>query len=201
MSNPYAPPSGGPRQGSAPQGPVGPHGPTQTPGPTGPSGPPAPTGPPGLQRPGGPPQPGRRPPVVVDPAAAREASRPVMHFVLLMLATLVVSGFPLPWKAAALPFALVAIVQGVLALRAVWRAGVRSAMIPVLAVGLAFALMSAMTAGMMLLLWPQQAALEQCERDALTIAGKEACTDEFNESVRDRLEQALGTPPGAPAQP
>lgn len=171
MSNPYAPPPGG--SGA------------RTPGAAGrPDGrPDGPQGPPGHD-----PGPAPRPPA--DPEVIRAASRQVMHFGLLILATLLTASLALPWQAAALAFAIAAVVVGIRALRAVWRAGLRGTLVPVLAVGLALAALMSLSLLTMLALWPIQVERQDCLRDALTIAARETCETQFQEALAERLERA-----------
>lgn len=182
MSNPYAPPSSGGRPAPAP-----------TPPPTD-----------GLVDDGSAPDPGSMPPPrppgapvtpppprpAPDPEAVRAASRRVLHFGLLMLASLVTASLALPWQAAGLAFALAAVVMGARAMRAVWRAGLRGALVPVLAIGLAFAAMLSASLATMLVLWPVQVERQDCLRDALTISAREACEQQFQDALTERLEQA-----------
>ena len=188
MSNPYAPPSSGERP--APAG-SPPERSDAAPGTT--SGPDAGPGPWPAESdyPGGPGGPGGKvPPRPPDPVAVREASRRVLHFGLLMLTSLVTASLPFPWQAAALVFAVAALVIGVRALVAVWRAGLRGALVPVLAIGLFFAAMLSASLTMMLALWPIQVENQQCLRDALTISAREACAEELQDSLDEVIQRA-----------
>ncbi|WP_182111953.1 hypothetical protein [Actinotalea sp. JY-7876] len=142
------------------------------------------------RQPAGAPPPGRVPPRPPDPEAARAASRRVTHFGLLLLATLVVTSLPLPWQAAAVGFAVAAVVVGIRALMAVWRAGLRGAVVPLLGLGIGFSAVMVLSLGTMLALWPLQVELEQCRRDALTISAQDRCQAEYEQSLRDVLERA-----------
>ncbi|MFI2755164.1 hypothetical protein ACGIF2_17180 [Cellulomonas sp. P22] len=176
MSNPYAPPSEDtPRPDPSRTRPVPdrPHG-GPRPGP--PSGPPSPGRDP---RQGPPPAP--LPPI--DPEALRVASRRVMNFGLLMIATIVVSTLPLPWRAASLVFVVLAIVAGVRALVATRRARVRGALTPMLLVGLAFAGMLSLTLVTMLATWPVQQAHEECLRGALTVSARAGCDQTYEQDL------------------
>jgi hypothetical protein len=113
-----------------------------------------------------------------------------MQFGLAMLATLLATGLPLPWKVAAAVFGLAAVVLGVIALRAVWRAGARGALIPVLGTGLALSVLVLFGIVVVLLLWPVQAELERCQRDALTISASEQCQKDFDEAI-ENLQDSL----------
>ncbi len=199
MTNPYAPPPRGPRATGDDAGQDAGVGAQDTGTGTGTGTGEAPHGssrstPPGTPRPAGaqasppqgPPDPTRPPP---DPDAVRGASRQVMHFGLIMLASLVTAALPLPWQAAALVFALGAIVVGIRAMRAVWRSGVRGALVPVLGVGLVFAALMSISLATMLALWPLQVQRQDCLRDALTISAREACEVQFQDALTERLAQ------------
>lgn len=198
MSNPYAPPSG-----DRPTGPSRPSTPTGSPPEPGP----AYVGPGhGGPEHGGPAQgdpvrgPGRpRVPVPVrpapDPEAVRGASRQIMHFGLLFLATLLVSSLTLPWQAASVLFALATIVAGIRALRSVWAAGLRGALVPMLAVGIGAALMLTLATVGMVALWPIQMEHQKCVQSALTISATEQCESAYTSrlnDLRDRLVQRAG---------
>lgn len=118
-----------------------------------------------------------------------------MHFGLAMLAALVTATLPLPWQAAGLAFAILAIVLGLRALRTVWASGMRGTLVPVLAVGLVFTTLMTVSLGTMLALWPLQLERQDCLRDALTITATEACETQFQQGLTERLEQ-IGQRPG-----
>ncbi|MCL3859907.1 hypothetical protein [Actinotalea sp. K2] len=186
MSNPYAPPSSGTRGEERPGDPGAPPAPgPQTPAPHGPHG--AADGSAPHEKPPRPPQ---------DPEAVRAASRMVLHFGLLMLASLVTSSLALPWQVAALGFALAALVQGVRALRAIWRAGVRGVLVPVVASGVALTAVMSLSMLLLLALWPVQMERQDCLGGALTISAREACESRFQESLTEFLEQYGQRPTG-----
>lgn len=201
MSNPYAPPPPGRAVGTQER--PGPGGDARTDPPSGGPGPqqPAPPAPQGGSTPQGgsapqggpgghgPAQPPRPP---VDPEAARAASRRVLHFGLLMLATLLTSTLPLPWQVATLGFAVLALVVGVRALVQVWRSGLRGALVSVLAVGLAFAAMLAASTAGLIALWPVQMERQECLQGALTISATERCESDYRDALDDLLERARG---------
>lgn len=176
MGNPYAPPSGNAPRPPAPD----PHPPGQPPHPV--------PGPPGPPRPGDPDQVGRTAPRT-DPEAARAASRRVQHFSLLLLAGVVTSALPLPWQAASLGFVVAALVVGIRALSAVWRAGLRGPLVPMLAIGLAFTALMSIALASLLALWPVQLERQQCLNGALTIAASETCEIQYETTLEDRLRE------------
>lgn len=187
MPNPYAPPPEDGRstpRATPPRPAAHPQHPQHLQGPQGPQ------GPQGTQAPRAP----RRPPEV-DPAAARAASRRVLHFGLLLLAGMVTSTLPLPLQVAAIGFMVAAVVVGVVALVAVWRSGLRGTLPIVLGVGIGVAGLMAASLTALLALWPAQMARQDCLRDALTISAREACEREFQESV-DEVVERFSTPRG-----
>jgi hypothetical protein len=129
-----------------------------------------------------------------DPLATRAASRLVMHFGLLLLASLLTSALPLPWQAASLGFMVAALVVGIRALSAAWRAGVRGVLVPMLAVGLALTALMAMVMASLLALWPIQLARQDCLQGALTISATEKCQVDFKNSVNHVMND-LKKPP------
>lgn len=184
MGNPYAPPTG-----NAPRPPTpAPHPPGQPPHPL--------PGPPGPGRPGDPGELGRAA-VGPDPEAARVASRRVLHFSLLLLASLLTSALPLPWQAASLGFVVAALVVGVRALVAVWRAGIRGVLVPMLMIGLAFTAVMSIALATLLALWPVQLARQECLAGALTIAATDACQAGYTDAVKDRFSVLGGTGTGS----
>jgi len=123
----------------------------------------------------------------------RRTSRHVMHFGVLMLATLLVSSLPLPWQAAALLFAIAALVEGIRGLRSAWTAGVRGALVPMLVMGIAASsLLTVGTAGM-IALWPIQMERQTCLRDALTISSQEQCENAYQASLDSLRSRLSGT--------
>lgn len=187
MSNPYAPPPGGPdaareqaeqeraRRDQAHREGTGPHG-------TGPS------HPDGHQE-GSDGRPARPEP---DPEKAAAASKRVMLFVLLLVAALVTASLPLPWQVAGVVFALASLVAGVRALHAVWRAGMRGALPAMVAVGLVFATLMTLSLSTLLALWPLQAERQSCLADALTISANEACEQQFQDRLSEYLDGVSG---------
>ena len=118
-----------------------------------------------------------------------------MHFGVLMLATLLVSALPLPWQAAAVLFAVAALVEGVRGLRSAWRAGVRGALVPMLVMGIvASSLLTLGTAGM-IALWPIQMDRQTCLRDALTIASQDQCDSAYQSSIDSLRTRLSGVKP------
>lgn len=132
--------------------------------------------------------------MVPDPELARAAQRLVLHFVLLVLASLVTATLPLPLQVAALVFAVAAVVVGLRALRLVWRPGLRAQLAPLLLFGLAFAGLLTVSLSVMLALWPVQMERQTCMSRALTLGAQEACQARYEESLVLRLEELMGGP-------
>ncbi|RXR27351.1 hypothetical protein EQW78_16960 [Oerskovia turbata] len=190
MGNPYAPPRPGAQK---------PTDEARRPSPPPVQGPPAPPAhdvPPGQVGPGrpggGPPAPGE-PPVPVDPDTLRATTRQVLHFGLLMLVTLVTSSLAFPWRVSSLFFAVVTIVFGVRAMRAVWRARLGGALLPAVAVGLG--LTATMSLSMLggLAMWDVELDNQQCLDGAITVAAQQECAVQYEQAreqwTKDRLGQ------------
>lgn len=123
-----------------------------------------------------------------------------MLFGLLLLATMATATLPLPLQSASLVFVVAALVVGIRALGSVWRAGVRGALVPMLAIGITFtALLSVATAGL-LALWPMQLDRQHCLHDALTISANAKCQLDYKHTLLDyqhTLEDRLRAPSAA----
>lgn len=190
MSNPYAPPPRGaqarpPSDSSGTVEPTG-TGPTGTPPDRGHTGPPA--GPERRASRTRAPKPEPLPPLPPDSEAVQQASRRVMHFGLVVLATFVTSALPLPWQLAAIAFGITAAVYGVRALRAVKRARLRGGMAPVVTLGLVFSVMVSVSLLGTLSILPMRIELQECLQGALTISAREQCADDFDAAVRERFQ-------------
>lgn len=178
MSNPYAPPEDRPRtdDGAAPQ-------PTPVPGPPAH----APDGrPPLVPVPTEAPRERREP----DPAEVLRTAQRARTAGVLLVASVLVVGLPVPWQAAALPFALAAFVLGIRALVGAVRSRAQGALPAVLAllVGLAGMWVS-LTAGT-LLMWQVQTAHQECMAGALTVTAQQRCQDALDEGRLD-LQRSL----------
>lgn len=128
-----------------------------------------------------------------DPKAVEAAQGRVRTFALLMLATVLTYSLPLPWSAGAVVFSVAGIVVGVLATRALRRAGVRGPMITMMSLFVGFAVLLSLSLLTMLALYPLQAEREACLRDALTISAQEQCEEEWEDAVRN-MSPGTGIP-------
>ena len=205
MGNPYAPPRPDapqqprpeppqpPEEGARPDAPVPPGaGPTpDAPLPPPPPGWPAPHAP-AAGRPPAPPEPAEP-----DPELARQATRRVLHFGLLLLSVIVVSTMPFPWQAVSLALALGAIVVGIRALVAVWRARVRGALVPALGIGVGLSAMLALQMVSTLITWDVALAHQQCLDGAITVSAEKRCDVERTHALEEKFARWFPTP--APA--
>jgi len=171
VSNPYAPPSGG-RDGA--RGPD-PHPPGAARRAAEPHGPPEP-------------RPAPEPTNPPDPEAQQAATRQVLHFALLLLATLLTSSLPLPWQVAGLVLAIAAIVVGVRAMISIIRLKLRTALAPALGIGLGVAVTMVFSLAVTLAVWPLQVERQECLAGALTIAAHDACEAAFQDALTERLQ-------------
>lgn len=178
MSNPYAPPPADGPEGS-PQRTVPPR-----------PAPPAPSERPplGLHRPA----PAPAPPAPPAPEALQRVGRLVRHFGAWLVAGVVVSTLPLPWRLAALAFLVGAAVTGVRALRSAVVARVRGGLAPLLAVGLAMTGVLAVSTLGTLVLWPADSARQECLSGALTRSAQAACEREYRDAVADLTSGVTG---------
>jgi hypothetical protein len=117
----------------------------------------------------------------------RATSRRVLHFLALLLASVVTSALPLPWQAAALLFLGAAMVVGVRTLVLAWRGGIRGGLIVMLSVGVGMSGFVGLGMLSLLALWPEQMAKQECLAGAVTISATRACELEFERAVDERL--------------
>jgi len=204
VGNPYAPPRPDAPQRPRPESPQAPDGRSRPDAPQPPApaahpstGPHPPAGPPPSGTPTGTPH---RPddPVEPDPERARLASRTVLRFGVLMLAMLLVSALPFPWQAASIVVGVLAVVVGVRALVAVWRARVRGVLVPALALGIGLAAMLCLQMASTLVLWDLATARQQCLDGAITVAAERRCEVAWQASLDERMNRLVPTPAATP---
>ncbi|WP_265520735.1 hypothetical protein [Oerskovia flava] len=187
MGNPYAPP-----QGDAPPRPRPGTGPVDQPPAGGPPPPPA-------QQPS--PQPAPRPgppePPPADPEEARVATRRVVHFGLLLLLVIILSALPFPWQLASLAVAVAALVVGVRALRAVWRARVRGALAPAVVIGVVLTSIMALQMIMTLATWDIAITHQRCLDGAITVSATDRCEAARDAALQEWLTNVTPTAPGS----
>lgn len=182
MSNPYAPPPPDSPEGSRERA-VPPTGPPAAPPAAPQAAPPL-----GLHAPVGA-APAPPPP---DPEALARVGRLVRHFGVWLVAGVLVSMLPLPWRLASLAFLVGAAVAGVRALRSVVAARVRGGLAPMLAVGLAMTAVLAVSTLGTLALWPADTARQDCLSGALTRSAQAACERDYRDAVADLTRGVTG---------
>ena len=134
-------------------------------------------------------QPSPSPP---DPAGALQARRLVNTTFVLVLASLVVRLLSAPWSATSVVFALVALVVAVRA-TFVGRRARTDRMTQVAASVLVFAAGSGLLVGSAsVLLLPAQMEYERCQAGALTVSGKKACTQAYEDAAADLQKRLTG---------
>lgn len=192
VSNPYAPPSPdrAPADGSGrdarPADPVDPSGPPPLPPHPAP-GPHPPHPAPGPHPP--------RPPHPVPPAPAPDpetllrVGRLVRHFGVWLVAGVVVTLLPLPWRLASVVFLVGAVVTGIRALRAVLRSPLRGGLPAMLATGLLLTAMVLVGSLGSLATWSVDAERQACLGGALTRTAQAACERDYQDALSDLTDR------------
>lgn len=122
------------------------------------------------------------------------AAAPARHglvLILLILASVLTFTYPLPFKVAAIGFAVVAIIWAIRYIVAVVRAKQRRSMSlgilgGLLSVYLIFSTLSSVV------LWPVQSTYETCVRDAITQQAQLMCTNEYQSGLSGWFKQVTG---------
>lgn len=111
--------------------------------------------------------------------------------VLLVLASVLTFTYPLPFKLAAIGFAIAAVVWSVRYIRAVVRAKQRRNMSLGILGGLlsVYLIFSALSS---VVLWPVQSAYEECLRDAITQQAQLSCSSEYQSGLSSWFKQVTG---------
>lgn len=113
-----------------------------------------------------------------------------MTFGVLMIGALVASGLPLPWQVLGTVLSVAALTYGVLALKAVWRAGLRGMLVPALVVGIIVSATYLLSSIAILATWPVHTERQECLARALTVSARDACEEQFQRSLEERLRPA-----------
>ena len=124
-----------------------------------------------------------RPPV--DPDAARVATRSVLHFGLLMLATLVTTTIALPWRLVSIAIALLALVVGIRALRRIWRAGLRGFLVVAMSAGLVMTFALALTNLAVIPVWQIEMDHQSCLDQAITLSATSTCESDYRTAITE----------------
>ena len=130
----------------------------------------------------------------MDPATAERLNRVVRPFILLILGSLLTATLALPWRLGSLALSVAAIVVGGVALGRSWRPGLRERLAPVLAFGLAFAVLMTLSMGGTLILWPVEIAHQECLDRAVTIGARAECEETYQDALEDRLDELMRRP-------
>lgn len=124
-----------------------------------------------------------RPPV--DPDAARLATRSVMHFGLLMLATLLTSTIALPWRLVSVAIGLLALVVGIRALRRIWRAGLRGFLVVAMSAGVIMTFALALTTLAVIPVWQIEMDRQSCLNQAITLSATSTCESDYQTAITE----------------
>ncbi|WP_066464375.1 hypothetical protein [Sanguibacter suarezii] len=124
-----------------------------------------------------------RPPV--DPDAARLATRSVMHFGLLMLATLLTSTIALPWRLVSVAIGLLALVVGIRALRRIWRAGLRGFLVVAMSAGVIMTFALALTTLAVIPVWQIEMDRQSCLNQAITLSATSTCESDYQRAITE----------------
>lgn len=137
-----------------------------------------------------PPGPADAPPTPSKETMARVGAL-VGRFGLLLLAAFVTSSLRLPFSVAAIGFATWGVVVGVQAILAVHRAKIRTPLLPALVLGVGLTGLMVVSFLFSSLLWPLEAARQECLDAALTQAARERCEEEFAEGLTSWVERIV----------
>lgn len=107
-----------------------------------------------------------------------------MTFGLLMMLTLLLGGLPVPWQVVAPLVGLLSLYYGFRALVRVRRLQWRGMLAPMLIGGLLLTSLTTMSVTTRVtMFWDEQLAYQQCRDNAITIAAKDRCEREYQESI------------------
>lgn len=125
--------------------------------------------------------PGSRPRPTPD--QVRTASRRTFAAAGFTFGALVTTALPLPGPAFGAVLAVAALVTGIRALVAVLSAGLQRSLLPVVAVGLALALLYLVSSLGVIATWPIQQERQDCLARALTVSARDACEEDYREAI------------------
>lgn len=137
--------------------------------------------------PGGGARPPREP---VDPEVMRSLTRPLITFTLLLLACLLLSSAPLPWRMGALALVVATLVAGGLTLRRVWQAKVRGTIVVAVAAGMAVSLTLGLATLAVIPVWDIEKARQTCLDEAITHSARSACLVDYEDAL-DEYQDSL----------
>lgn len=116
------------------------------------------------------------------------ANKKLLHFAMLMLATIVTGMFALPFQLVTIGFATWAVVVGIQALRASWAAKVRGATIVfnIIAVGLTAVL--GLSSASVLGRWDIEMDRQECRNQAITHTAQQECAAIYDAAMSEYLK-------------
>lgn len=164
------------------------------PKPPGTSGPPAeqerrPVGPPpagwGPEQPAGRARRSPREREPVDPEAVRGVSRRLVTFALLLLACLLLSSAPLPWRMTSVALSVAALVAGGMTLRYVWRAKVRGLLVAAVVAGMAVSATLGLATLAVIPVWDIETARQECLAQAITHSARSECLTDYKKAMQE----------------
>lgn len=130
------------------------------------------------------PRPPAQEPPQLTPEQIRGVTGSVMRFGMLMLVSLLAGGLPLPWQLIAPIAGAATMAYGVAVLIRVVKLRWRGLLTPLLIGGLALTGMTTMTTTFQLtLFWDEQVAYQECREQAITIAAKERCLNDYRDAT------------------
>ena len=127
----------------------------------------------------------RAPREPVDPEVVRGLTRPLMVFTLLLLACLLLSSAPLPWRMGGVALAVAALVTGGMTLRRVWRANVRGALVAAVAAGMAVAVTLGLATLAVIPVWDIEMTRQTCMSEAITHSARSGCLVDYKTSLEE----------------
>lgn len=177
MSNPYAPPEDRPRTQDDPPGAPEAARPEPAPAPR-----PAVTVPTEADR--------RSPDGSPDPEGVVKTAERARLVGILLLSSVLVATLPLPWQAAALLFALAALVMGIRTLVGAVRARARGMLPGVVAALVVLSALWSFGSTGRLLAWSVEVERQECMAGALTVTATQACEQAYQKGLVD-LQDSL----------
>jgi hypothetical protein len=131
---------------------------------------------------------------------ALRVSRGVLVFSLLVFGALLTANYPLPWKLAAIVFALGAFGYGIYVVVLAIRAKTGPAVPMMVLIGAFLAGWMGLQATAMAVVWPIQSQYETCLSGAVTETGTRHCQEQYVQQLEDMTGRLLQMP-GAPSAP
>lgn len=115
----------------------------------------------------------------------RGVSRRLVIFALLLLACLLLSSAPLPWRMGSIAFAVAALVAGGTTLRFVWRAKVRGVLVAAVVAGMAVSATLGLATLAVIPVWDIETARQECMAEAITHAAQRACLTDYKDALEE----------------